>query len=241
MHPPEDSVRNVDRLRASSEDICELIIGYVLIVAVIWTPQPFQRWLYFAAIAWFALSIISTFPGWKTMGCCISGLWRSLWVIAAAMLIAAAATALAINLHTLHHPGTPADWIQTFGGYTIWALAQQFLLQGYFLVRLVRVFSSPKAAAIVAAIVFAIAHLPNPILTPITLLWGFVACLVFLRSRNIFPLAIAHAICGICLAVTIPASMLHNMRVGLGYIDYQAPHQLRLSHVDSSARTAQGE
>ena len=227
--------------RGSALDFCELIVGYALILAVIWTEQPLQRWLYFAAIGWFSLSIISTFPGWQTMGCCTSGFWRSLWVIAAALLIAATTTGIAVSLHTLHHPGGPSEWIQTFGGYTIWALTQQFLLQGYFLVRLLRVVSNRTAAAAIAAVVFAIAHLPNPILTPITLFWGLVACLVFMRSRNIFPLAIAHAICGICLAITIPPSMLHNMRVGLGYITYQEPHPLHLSHVGSTARTTQGE
>jgi len=222
-------------------DICELIVGYALILGVIWTQQPLQRWLYFAAIGWFSLSIISTFPGWKTMGCCTSGFWRSLWVIAAALFITLTGTAIAFSLHTLHHPGGPSEWIQAFGGYTIWALTQQFLLQGYFLIRLLRVLPNRTAAAVITAVVFAIAHLPNPILTPITLFWGLVACLVFIRSRNIFPLAIAHALCGICLAITIPSSILHNMRVGLGYINYQDPHHLQVSHAGSSARTSQGE
>jgi membrane protease YdiL (CAAX protease family) len=240
--PPEcSSDTEAAPKRGSSLDVCELIVGFALILAVIWTEQPLQRWLYYAAIGWFSLSILSTFPGWKTMGCCTSGFWRSLWVIAVALLITVTATAIAVCLHTLHHPGGPSEWIETFGGYTIWALTQQFLLQGYFLVRLLRVFPNPTVAAAIAAVVFAIAHLPNPILTPITLFWGLVACLVFMRSRNIFPLAIAHAICGICIAVTIPASILHNMRVGLGYITYQEPHQLHLSHAGSSARTTQGE
>src|SRR5207342_2115974 len=91
-------------------------------------------------------------------------------------------------------------------------------------------------AALISASVFALAHLPNPVLTPLTLIWGFTACLVFIRVRNVYPLAIAHAIFGICIAVTIPASILHNMRVGLGYITYQEPHQLHLSHAGSSAR-----
>ena len=89
--------------------------------------------------------------------------------------------------------------------------------------------SSPPA-------VFALAHLPNPILTPLTLIWGFAACLVFIRSRNVYPLAIAHAIFGICVAITIPASMLHNMRVGLGYINYR-PRPLHLSQSDHVVST----
>jgi membrane protease YdiL (CAAX protease family) len=218
--------------------VCELLIGYCLVLAVIWTPRPLQRWLYWAAIAWFALAIVSSFPGWKAMGCTVSGFWRSLWVVGAALAIATATTALASHLHTLHHPSSLAQWILAFGGYTVWALAQQILLQGYFLVRLLRLLPSELWAAITAATVFALAHLPNPILTPITLLWGLAASLIFLKCRNIWPLAIAHAIFGICLAISVPGPVLHNMRVGLGYLTYRAPrHHIHLSQSDHKVST----
>ena len=68
--------------------------------------------------------------------------------------------------------------------------------------------------------IFAAAHLPNPILTPVTLLWGLCACFVFLRHRNIYPLAVTHAMLGICVAITVPGPVVHNMRVGLGYMRY---------------------
>ena len=55
--------------RRSVWSFSELAISYVMILAVIWTPRPLQRWLYWAAIAWFVFAIASTFPGWKAMGC----------------------------------------------------------------------------------------------------------------------------------------------------------------------------
>jgi membrane protease YdiL (CAAX protease family) len=148
----------------------------------------------------------------------------------------AIATFFASNLHTLHHPGAPTEWVKTFAGYTLWALTQQLLLQGYFLARLLRIVPRPNQAAILSASVFALAHLPNPILTPLTLIWGLTACLVFIRSRNVYPLAIAHAIFGICVAITIPANVLHNMRVGLGYIRFR-PQPLHLSQSDHVVST----
>ena len=108
------------------------------------------------------------------------------------------------ELHTLHAPGSFAQWIGTFLGYAIWSFVQQFLMQGYFLLRLLQLLPNPKLAAITTALIFTLAHLPNPILTPLTLLWGVAACLVFLRHRNLYPLAVAHAIFGICIAITIP-------------------------------------
>jgi len=217
-------------------DVGELLIGYCLILAVIWTPRPLQHWLYVIALGWFIVSIFLSFEGWKAMGCCVAGFWRSSWVVGIAVVMAAVATFFASSLHTLHHPGGPLQWVRTFGGYAIFALTQQLLLQGYFLARLLRILPNPNLAAILSAAVFALAHLPNPILTPLTLIWGLTACLVFIRSRNVYPLAIAHAIFGICVAITIPASVLHNMRVGLGYIRYR-PHPLHLSQSDHVVST----
>ena len=214
----------------------ELLIGYGLILSVIWSPRPLQHWLYFIALGWFIIAIALSFESWKAMGCCVAGFWRSSWVVAVALGMAAVATFFASSYHTLHHPGSPGQWVKSFGGYTIWALIQQLLLQGYFLARLLRVLPSTNLAAGVTASVFAVAHLPNPILTPLTLIWGLTACLVFIKSRNVYPLAIAHAIFGICVAITIPAATIHNMRVGLGYLQYK-PHPIHLSQSDHVVST----
>lgn len=242
MNVPEDTATNCVRAAATSPkrraagDLFELGIGYGLILGVIWTPRPLQHWLYFMALGWFTVSVALSFEGWKAMGCCVAGFWRSSWVVGVALIMAGIATYFASSYGTLHHPGGPEQWVMAFGGYTIWALTQQLLLQGYFLARLLRIFPNPNVAAFLTASVFAIAHLPNPILTPLTLIWGLTACLIFIRSRNVYPLAIAHAIFGICVAVTIPASVLHNMRVGLGYIRYQ-PRPIHLSHIDHVVST----
>lgn len=218
-------------------DACEIAIGYSLILSVIWTPRPIQRYLYWAAIAWFLLSLAVSFPGWKELGFRTVGFWRSLWVVGAAAVIAAISVVIAARMHTLHAPGSVTQWVDTFLGYTLWSFLQQFLMQGYFLLRLIRILPDGRWAAIATAGIFALAHLPNPILTPMTLLWGFVACSVFLRFRNIYPLGMAHAIFGICIAVAFPGPVVHNMRVGLGYIRYRAPREVHLSQSDQRVST----
>lgn len=225
------------KLRSSTWDIVELTVGYGLVMAVIWTPRPLQHWLYWAAVGWFLTAVIMSFPGWKAMGCGAAGFWRSLWIVGVAVGMSVAAIVIAIQLHTLHGPNGFFDWIRSYGGYALWAFLQQLLLQGYFLLRLLRIVPNSMGAALIAAAIFSIAHLPNPILTPITLLWGVTACLVFVRCRNVYPLAIAHAIFGICVAVTIPGPMLHNMRVGRGYITYKAPRPVHLSQSDHTVST----
>ena len=123
---------------------------------------------------------------------------------------------------------------------------QQFLLQSYFLLRLLRLLPGKIAPVIAATGIFALAHLPNPILTPITFVWGVIACVLFLRYRNIYALGLAHGIMGLCVAVTVPSTLHHNMRVGLGYLRYHphpqgrrlagySPHHL--SQIDHSVST----
>jgi hypothetical protein len=207
---------------ARGRPLLELSIGYALILATIWTPRPFQKWLYLAAALWIFATTLFSFPGWAAMGFRRGGLLASMWVVFAALILAIGATLVARHLNTLRHPLGPRGWLLTFGGYTVWSFVQQFMLQGYFLFRLLRIVPRREGAALAAAAIFAAAHLPNPILTPITLVWGVCACFVFLRCRNVYPLAMAHAILGITVAVTIPGPVVHNMRVGLGYLRYHA-------------------
>jgi membrane protease YdiL (CAAX protease family) len=198
-------------------------VGYGLILATIWTPRPEQKWLWWASAAWIALSTAWSFPGWAALGFRCGGFVRSLWVVAAAGVAAAVAVTVAAGMHTLHAPHGLRAWLFSFGGYTVWAFVQQFLLQGYFLFRFLRLIKRRELAALAAAGIFAAAHLPNPILTLVTLVWGVVACFVFLRRRNVYPLMLAHAVLGITVAISVPGPVIHNMRVGIGYLRYHAP------------------
>ena len=112
-------------------------------------------------------------------------------------------------------------FLKRYWGYALWAFAQQVLLQAFFLARLLRLMRNSGAAAFAAAAIFSLAHLPNPILTAVTFVWGYAACLLFLHYRNLYPLALAHAIFGITIAVALPGPVTRNMRVGLGYLTYR--------------------
>jgi hypothetical protein len=202
-------------------DLVELFVAYGLIAAAVWTPLPLQRWLSLAALAWVILSTVRSFDGWHAMGFRVSGFWRSGWVIAVAIVLAAASATIAAWLHTLHAPASPAQFAARYWAYTIWAFLQEFLLLNFFLLRLLRLLPGKRMAAIAATLLFAMMHLPSPVLTPLTLIWGYASCLIFLRYRNIYIPAVTHAIFGICIAITIPGPVDHNMRVGLGYLTYR--------------------
>jgi membrane protease YdiL (CAAX protease family) len=219
----EQSLEEHASQRARSWILLELIIGYSLILATIWTPRPIQGWLWWISAAWIIASSWWSFPGWQAMGFRRAGFVASLWVVAAAVIFSAVSVIVAIHLHSLRIPHTARGWILAWGGYTVWSFAQQYLLQGYFLFRFLRLLPRREGAALASAVIFAAAHLPNPVLTAVTLIWGGVATFVFLRCRNLYPLMLAHAILGVSLAITVPGPQIHNMRVGLGYLRYHAP------------------
>jgi len=201
--------------------LIELSVGYALVLLVLWTPRHAQRPFYIAAILWIAVVTCISFDGIRAMGLRLPVPLRARWIVPAALILAAIAFAAAAALHTLHLPPTAALFVKRYWGYAIWAAIQQFLLQDFFLLRLLRLLRTSSAAVIAAVILFTVAHLPNPILTPLTLLWGLASCLLFLRYRSLYPLAVAHAILGITLAITVPGPVDHNMRVGRGYLIYQ--------------------
>jgi membrane protease YdiL (CAAX protease family) len=93
-------------------------------------------------------------------------------------------------------------------------------LQDYFLLRLLRILPNESAAAITVAVLFSAAHLPNLVLVVATLVWGIVACALFLGYRNLYALGLVHGILGLCVAISVPNAVTHHMTVGLGYLHY---------------------
>jgi membrane protease YdiL (CAAX protease family) len=212
----EGSVRG----RSKRRDLAEIAIAYGLILAVIWTPRPWQGVLWCVAAAGVLALTCASFEGFAALGLRRENFWRSLWIVGAALLIAGAAMGVAAHFRTLKLPAGPLAFVGTYCAYSIWSGVQQFLLQGFFLPRFLRVIANPRLAALTAAVLFALAHMPSTVLTPMTFVWGLAACLLFLRYRNLYPLAIAHAILGIAIAMTVPGPIDHNMRVGMGYLRY---------------------
>jgi membrane protease YdiL (CAAX protease family) len=208
------------RSRSKRRDAIEIAIAYGLILAVIWTPRPWQSFLWWVAAAGVLALTGASFEGFAAMGMRRENFARSLWIAGAALLLAGATMGVAAHEHTLKLPAGPLAFLGTYCAYALWACVQQFLLQGFFLLRFLRLVSSARLAALAAALLFALAHVPNAFLVPVTFLWGLASCLLFLHYRNLYPLALAHAILGVTVAMTIPGPVDHNMRVGLGYLRY---------------------
>ena len=103
------------------------------------------------------------------------------------------------------------------GRYFAFSLFQEFGLQSFFTNRLFTIFKKRNTTAWVSAFIFACFHIPNPVLIPVTFLGGYVLSRVFIDHRSLIPLAIAHALIGSLLALVLPLSWHHGLRVGPGY------------------------
>jgi membrane protease YdiL (CAAX protease family) len=110
------------------------------------------------------------------------------------------------TFHELYKPD-----LAHVGGYVLWTIYQQFLLQDYFMPRLMRVLKTDAAIAF-AAVLFAMAHLPNIALTVATLVWGAISCALFRRYRSLVVFGIAQGLLGLCFAVCVPDVFVHYMR-----------------------------
>ena len=201
-----------------ARDLIELILGYGLIVGIIWTPEHLQRLLSPIALVLTLSVVLARGQSRDELGLGARGLIPSLWILPAAIALAAFSLFVAAKLGTLH-PLYKADFAH-ISGYVLWTIYQQFLLQDYFMDRLLRLLSNESAALTLAGVLFAAAHLPNLLLTAATLVWGIVSCALFRRYRNVWALGLAQGLLGLCLAVCVPDALHHHLRVGLGYLRY---------------------
>jgi hypothetical protein len=200
----------------------ELAICYGLILSVIWTSSRKQRFLFWIAFVWILTTILAYRPDANTLGLRLSDLRSLLCITTGGLLFAGLLVGVASDLHTLHPlhgAGSPGLHM---AGYLLWAFEQQFILQDYFLLRLLRILPNQSVAMIAAAVLFSTAHLPSPVLTAATLAWGIISCALFLRYRSLYALGCVHGILGLCVAISVPDAVTHHMMVGLGYLHY--PH-----------------
>jgi membrane protease YdiL (CAAX protease family) len=118
-------------------------------------------------------------------------------------------------------PANPAWFpnLPSVFGYTLWALMQEFILQSFFFNRFEELYGSSPAVWI-ASTLFAAVHLPSPVLTTATLIGALFFCEMFRRYRSLYPIALVHATLGVAIGLVVPDSLLHHMRVGIGYLRY---------------------
>jgi len=100
-----------------------------------------------------------------------------------------------------------------------WALIQQYALQGFINRRLQMSVGKGLKVTLLVGLLFALLHLPNPLLTSLTLLGGLIWAAAYQRHPNLFVLGISHALISLTLALVIPPGVINSLRVGFRYFN----------------------
>ena len=201
-----------------TRNLFEVILGYGVILFVLWMPEFPQRILSPLALLITLAIVLVEMPRLEDLGMSRRGLAPSFWILPAALALSVVAVLIAKQIGTLH-PLYKGDF-KHITGYILWTLYQQFLMNDLFMPRLTRLLASESAAIGLAAVLFAAAHLPNLPLTAATLVWGAISCTLFRRYHNLYALGLAQGLLGLCFAICVPDSLHHHLRVGLGYLRY---------------------
>ena len=99
----------------------------------------------------------------------------------------------------------------------LWALFQQYALQGFINRRAQLSLGQGTKSIVLVAVVFSLLHLPNPLLMALTLIGGLLWSTVYQRVPNLFAPALSHAIASLLVASSVPPQLVNGLRVGLKY------------------------
>jgi hypothetical protein len=185
---------------------------FAMIVAYIW------RWRYRHPLSWIIIlgfvlashALRRETPA--SLGFRAANLKSALAAVAPAVLtIALALLAIGAICHTIR-PVTLGSAFLSLALYCFWGLFQQYLLNGYFLNRFVKI--SPAFAPLMAAIAFSAIHTPNWFLIIVTFFAGYVCAKIYLKFRNLYVLGLAHGVIGFLLYLCVPDTISHHLYVG---------------------------
>jgi membrane protease YdiL (CAAX protease family) len=199
----------------------QLVIAYGLIECALWSPRLRirNRWALAAAIV-IVIFLLVDRPSIRRMGLGLPSTLGASIVFAISFAVAVVMIFFVESIGGQIAPMPTWTVLYRSGGYVIWALLQELLLQSFFFTRCEDLFGS-STAVWVAATLFAAAHLPNLILTTLTLAGGLFFCEMFRQYRSIYPVGIVHAVLGLTVAITMPDSLLHHMRAGIGFLQFR--------------------
>jgi membrane protease YdiL (CAAX protease family) len=99
----------------------------------------------------------------------------------------------------------------------LWALFQQYALQGYIHRRAQLVTGQTWLTVLIVATLFAILHLPNLPVAGLTFVGGAIWAAVYQRHPNLFAIALSHSLASLSLALLLPANTIDSLRVGFKF------------------------
>ncbi len=201
--------------------LAEIAIAYGLIEGALWSATPQHRYLWaWLATVWIVGITLIHRPGLQILGLARRGFRESLWLVGAGLGFVAAVLTTAHFAGTLHDYSANGDLALRATGYLIWSFEQEFILQSFIFTRLESLFDSGSRAVLIAALLFAAAHIPSPVLTVGSFFMAYLFCTVFRTYRNLYPLVMTHWLIGLGISLSLPDWLGHHMHVGIGYFQH---------------------
>ena len=109
------------------------------------------------------------------------------------------------------------DFLGSLAALFLWGGAQQWVLQTVVLREGQRA-TSRTAGIYIAALLFAIVHLPNPFLAAVTGAGAIVWCHTYDRYPTILPLALSHALGTLAILYAFDDTITGRLRIGMSYL-----------------------
>jgi hypothetical protein len=198
-----------------TRDLLEIALVFAFILVAVWTPQGRLN-SFFSIVAAACIVAFAIAGRWspRDMGLTrpVAGAVKTI-LLGALLCVVIAAVGFALRSAGA---GYPLPWSRSWQ-YAFWALLQEFILQSIFFLRLESILGSRRAVW-AASSLYALAHIPSPLLTILSFSGGLLFCECFRRWRNSYPLGIIHAALGLTIAASLPDKWLHHMRVGIGFL-----------------------
>ena len=198
--------------------LLRLLFPIALIEIALWAPLPVGILFGIAAFWYIARQVYNAASNARSIGLDLGGVVRESWLLAAlalaiAILSAAYFSGSLHRLWGLRHP-----WVGV-AVYICWAFVQEFMLQ-CFCVPMLRAMVSRVSSLLLAGVLFAVVHLPNPNLTLVAFFAGVAFTSIYARRKNLYVVALIHAVLGLTLSVSTPDHWFHDLRVGRHFLQH---------------------
>jgi hypothetical protein len=188
---------------------------------IIWREPPRTSHAWILLPVWLIASFAIHKDTTRTLGMRADNLWpafRRATLILGPMAVGLILIGLARGVRIPTAPGTFAP--HHFWNYFAFCVLQQVALNSMFSNRAFFLTNRIPVSALTSGTIFAVLHWPNPVLMPATFIAGFAMSWLFLRERNILPLALWHMVLGLLLGWSMPIAWHHGLRVGPGYYTF---------------------
>jgi len=200
-------------------DLVALPFSVAIILVVLsytWVIEPIApRWVRHVPTV-----LVTGLAVWRAVKTGEWGLKRSEFFPALRWALALTAVAVSATALVGWALGTWHDRRDVWGNLaalTPWGIGQQFALQTV-LLREAQAAMSPRKAIALAALVFGVLHLPNPVLAPLTFFGALGWCWIYDRHPNLIPLGLSHAIATLAILYAFDDAITGRLRVGRAYL-----------------------